>query len=286
MNVSLGVGVLMLASKWWAFLLTGSSVIFSDAAESVVHIVAVWFAWYALRVARQPPDAEHHYGHEKIGLISAAVEGGLICIAGIVIVVSSVQRLIQGVTLQQLDVGIAITAAAGCLNGVLGWYLVRSGKRNQSLVVEANGHHVLTDAWTSVGAVAGLLLALWTGWLEFDPLLAILFGANILREGTRLVSSSAKGLMDATDPQQEAAAIAALDVFAQQNGITFHRLRLRSTGAEVHVDFHLQFPDSMPINQAHSLATEAEAVVRKAVGTDKVDVISHLEPMSHPGEHA
>jgi cation diffusion facilitator family transporter len=285
MNLSLGVGVLMLAAKWWAYLLTGSSVIFSDAAESVVHIVAVWFAWYALRVALQPPDAEHHYGHEKIGLISAAVEGGLVCVAAVVIIVSSVERMVTGVELEKLDVGIAITAGAGLVNAVLGWYLMRCGKRNHSLVVVANGQHVLTDAWTSAGAVLGLFLAKWTGWLLFDPILALVFGTNILREGARLVKMSAKGLMDATDPDQEAKAVDALTAFAEQNQITFHQFRLRLAGAQAHVDFHLQFPDDMPIQRAHALATQAEEAVAEAIGVAKVDVISHLEPQTHPREH-
>lgn len=285
MNLSLGFGILMLALKWWAYILTQSSVIFSDAVESIVHIVAVWFAWYALRVALKPPDADHHYGHQKIGHISAGVEGALICIAAIVIVISSVQRMITGVQLENLDVGIVITAMAGAANGLLGMHLVQTGKKARSLVVEANGKHVLTDAWTSIGAVIGLVLAWSTNILILDPLLAIVFAANIIREGGRLVFEAVTGLMDRTDPVLEGTIAAALQEFVKNNSLTYHRLRLRVSGTYVHVDFHLQFPDTMTIQRAHTLATEAESVVTNTVGHADVDVITHLEPTSHPDGH-
>jgi cation diffusion facilitator family transporter len=130
-------------------------VIFSDAAESVVHIIAVWFAWYALGVVSRPPDEDHPYGHDKISFMSAGIEGGLICIAAIVIIVSAVNKLVVGVELQQLDIGMSITAGAALVNLILGLYLIRTGKQHSSLVVEANGRHVMTDVWTSAGAVAG-----------------------------------------------------------------------------------------------------------------------------------
>ncbi len=275
----------MLAAKWWAYLITGSSVIFSDAAESVVHIIAVWFAWYALRVAMQPPDDDHHYGHQKIALISAGTEGALICIAAIVIVVSAVQRIVEGPKLEQVDVGLAITAVAGGINAVLGFYLVRVGKRKRSVLVEANGKHVLTDAWTSAGAVIGLLLAWSTNILILDPILAIVFGANILREGGKLLRIAAMGLMDRTDPDLEAKAHAALQEFGAQHNIRYHRLRLRMSGSLPHLDFHLQFPDDMPIQRAHALATQAEHVVATAIGYENADVITHLEPLTHPAGH-
>ena len=133
MNFSLATGVLMLVAKWIAFGLTGSSVIFSDAAESVVHIVAVWFAWYALRLGNKPPDADHPYGHDKVSFLSAGVEGGLICIAAIVIIISAVEKFVVGVDIQKLELGISITAGAAAVNLALGLYLLRTGKRNRSL---------------------------------------------------------------------------------------------------------------------------------------------------------
>lgn len=297
MNLSLAVGVLMLAAKWTAFLLTGSSVIFSDAAESVVHIIAVWFAWYALRLTARPPDAEHHYGHEKIAFISAGVEGALICIAAIVIIGSAVQKLVVGIELQRLDIGMTITAGAGAVNAALGWFLVRRGRREHSLTVEANGKHVLTDAWTSAGAVLGLLLAQWTGLLWLDPAMAILFGANILYEGSRLVTRSVDGLLDRTDAELEQRAHTALGDLLNDlptslptglrsgQRVTYHRLRLRMSGHIPHIDLHLQFPDEMPIAEAHQIATMIEDRLREEMQRPNTEVFTHLEPTTHPGDH-
>lgn len=289
MNLSLAVGVVMLAAKWTAYLLTGSSVIFSDAAESVVHIVAVWFAWYAIRLTERPPDAEHHYGHEKIAFISAGVEGALICIAAVVIIGSAIQKLVAGVELQRLDIGMSITAGAGALNALLGWYLIRTGRNNHSLTVEANGKHVMTDAWTSAGAVLGLILAQWTGLLWLDPVMAILFGANILWEGGRLVITSVDGLLDRTDAALEQRAHNLLtDLLTHQlkdTGVTYHRLRLRMSGHIPHIDFHLQFPDEMPIAEAHQIATDIEEQLRLAMQRPNTEVFTHLEPTTHPGDH-
>jgi len=285
MNISLAVGIGMLAAKWVAYMLTGSSVIFSDAAESVVHVIAVWFAWYAVRLAAEPPDDEHHYGHQKIGFISAAVEGALICIAAIVIIVTAVERLVVGIELQRLGLGTMITAGAGLVNLALGQYLIRTGRRERSLVVEANGKHVMTDVWTSLGAVAGLLLAWATGVYALDPIIAMLFAGNILREGVGLVYTSAQGLMDKTDPDLERRSVETLDAFAAQHGVTYHRFRLRMAGRVPHVDYHLQFPDEMSVKDAHDLATASELLVQKALGLEDAEVITHLEPRTHPSGH-
>lgn len=284
MNLSLATGVLMLVAKWTAFMMTGSSVIFSDAAESVVHIVAVWFAWYALRVTNRPPDAEHHYGHDKINFVSAGVEGGLICIAAIVIIITAVDHLINGVTLEKLDVGTAITAGCGAVNGALGWYLIRSGRKHRSMIVEANGQHVMTDVWTSLGAVVGLVLAMTTGMLWLDPVFAIFFGANILRTGTGLMRVSVNGLMDAADPVIEARARTIITNFCETHLCAFHRLRVRLGGHVAYLDLHLQVDDAMPMAEAHALATMLEDLLRTEFG-EQTEVFTHLESMTHPDGH-
>ncbi|MBI2794550.1 MAG: cation transporter [Ignavibacteria bacterium] len=285
MTASLFTGVAMLAAKWTAYLITNSSVIFSDAVESIVHIVAVWFAWYALRVTSRPPDSEHHFGHEKIGFVSAGIEGGLICLAAVVIIITAIGRLVAGVTLQRLDVGITITAAAGTVNAALGFFLVRNGRRERSLVVEANGKHVLTDAWTSAGAVGGLLLASFTGLMWLDPIMAVVFAANILWEGSRLVMTSVNGLMDRADPIIEHQCRAFLDRFTKEHGISYHRFRLRMMGSIPHIDFHLQLSDSVSITEAHRIATLAEEGVRRAIGIEASEVFSHVEPTTVPRGH-
>jgi len=163
MNISLMIGFLMLALKWSAYLLTGSIAIFSDAMETIVHIAAVGFAWYSLRITYLPADEDHHFGHDKITFFSAGLEGALIILAAIIIIQTSIDKLITGVTLEQIGFGTALTATAAAINTMLGLYLVKTGKNNKSLIIEANGRHILTDAWTSAGAIdrASSCLSYW-----------------------------------------------------------------------------------------------------------------------------
>ena len=284
MNISLVVGVCMLAAKWYAYVLTGSVAIFSDAAESVVHIMAVAFAWRALRIMHRPPDADHHFGHEKISFLSAAIEGGLIILAAGVILWTAVDKLFTGVTLERISIGSAITFGAGAVNAFLGWYLVRTGRREHSLVITANGKHILTDAWTSAGAVIGLLLASTTGWLWLDPIMAIIFALNIMREGRSLITTSVDGLMDKTNPELEQVVRTILQGFTTAHRLTYHRLRLRESGPRVHIDYHLQFPDDMLVIEAHTLATELEESIAAAM-PKHAEVISHIEPTTQPDGH-
>ena len=284
MNISLATGVLMLIAKWIAFVITGSSVIFSDAAESVVHIVAVWFAWYALRVGSRPPDEDHPYGHDKVSFMSAGVEGGLICIAAIVIIVTAVNKLLTGVTLQHVDLGVLITFGAAAVNLALGLYLIATGKKNKSLIVEANGRHVMTDVWTSAGAVGGLYAADLFDILWLDPVIAILFGANIIWEGGKLVTVSIRGLMDRTDPELLQRVQLVLTDFCTDHDCSYHRLRLRSSGNIVHVDYHLILPDEMTMHEAHTLATSCEELIRVAIDHN-TEVFTHLESVSQPDGH-
>lgn len=284
MNLSLATGVAMLGIKWVAFALTGSSVIFSDAAESVVHIGAVWFAWYAVRITGRPPDRGHHYGYDKISYVSAGVEGGLICVAAVVIIGSAIQSLVVGVTLERLDIGILLIGGAGTLNAVLGIYLVRVGRREGALAVEANGHHVMTDAWTSAGAVVGLLAARLSGWYWLDPVMAMLFGANIIREGIRLMRMSVDGLLDRADPDLLAKAEQIIARECREHDCAYHRLRLRTTGNGIHVDYHLQVPDEMRMQDAHTLATSLEDTLCNALGP-RCEVFTHLECTTQPPDH-
>ncbi|RMF35807.1 MAG: cation transporter [Chlorobiota bacterium] len=285
MNISLAIGMAMLAIKWYAYVRTGSTVILSDALESVVHQLAVAFAWLALRWSNRPPDENHTYGHDKITYFSAGFEGGLIGLAAVLILYTAVEHLITGPQVEHLGFGTALTAAAGAINAVLGWYLVRVGKAEHSLVVEANGRHILTDAWTSAGAVIGLLAAMLTGWLVLDPLFALAFGAHILLEGYRLVRRAVLGLMDTADPTLVEQAHQSLEGFRQRYPmLTFHRLRLRESGQRMYVDFHVQFPDGTPIEEAHRIASEAEQCVARALGRPS-DVTSHLESAHHPEGH-
>lgn len=275
----------MLALKWSAYLLTGSIAIFSDAMETIVHIAAVGFAWYSLRITYLPADEDHHFGHDKITFFSAGLEGALIILAAIIIIQTSIDKLITGVTLEQIGFGMALTATAAAINTMLGLYLVKTGKNNKSLIIEANGRHILTDAWTSAGAIAGLLLAYLTGSYWIDPLMALFFGANIIFEGGKLIRRSIQGLMDKTDPELFTSVQDILSIQCSLLGITYHRLRLRMSGNIVYIDFHLQFPDETTIESAHLQATQIEQSIQQQVA-HPCDIVTHLESTSHhPPDH-
>ncbi|MCB1092112.1 MAG: cation transporter [Verrucomicrobiae bacterium] len=275
--LSFWVGVVMLGIKTVAWFLTRSSAILSDAAESIVHVAAVAFVVYSLRLAQKPPDHDHPYGHAKISFFSAGFEGGLISIAGLFILWQAVQQWIGGLSPQHLGPGTALTAIAVAINGALGWYLIRLGKKQNSLILVANGNHVLTDAWTSIGVLAGLGLTWATGWMGFDPICAILVALNILWSGVRLMWESASGLMDRADPEVNTALSSRLDRATSALGITWHQMRHRNLGDGHWVDVHLVFDDHTTVRDAHEIATEIEREIREEVGAATI-VTTHLEP--------
>lgn len=284
MNISLFIGVLMLGIKWTAYALTGSIVIFSDAIETIVHIAAVGFAWYSLRVSVLPPDDDHHFGHGKVSFFSAGLEGALIIVAAVVIVATAIEKMITGFTLEAISIGAILTASAGAINAALGFFLVRVGKRERSIIVEANGKHIITDAWTSVGAIIGIVAAGLSGWYILDPIFALLFGANIIVEGGKLMRASVNGLMDKTNHALEESARVILNRYCSENDVSYHRLRLRETGQRIYADFHLEFPDGTPIEVAHAMATAVENEIRMSMPGD-AEILSHLESKHLPPNH-
>jgi cation diffusion facilitator family transporter len=287
-RLSLAVGVLMLAGKWYAYLITGSAAILSDAAESVVHIVAVTFAAYSMWLSYQPADESHPYGHDKISFFSAGIEGGLIIIAAMFIIYESSLKLVTGFELTNLDVGTYIIFGASVINLGLGGFLVWRGKKSNSLILIANGKHVLTDSWTSFGVVAGLLLTQWTGWLPFDPIVAIAVALNILWEGGKLVRQSVGGLMDEASPEIEKKIHAVLQEETSKRGLHYHEMRYRDSGISVWMEFHLLFPKGTIIEDAHADSTSIESALASALGQN-THIITHLEPYEdhddiHPDE--
>lgn len=277
-RLSLTVGFLMLVGKTYAYLITGSYAILSDAAESVVHVFAVGFAAYSIWLSHQPADRSHPYGHEKINFFSAGMEGMLIVIAAAVIIYQAVAGWITGLQLRNLSTGTMYIFAASVINLALGMYLISRGKRHGSLILIANGHHVLTDSWTSFGVVGGLLLALWTGWLPLDPLVAIGVAVNILWTGSKLLRQSIGGLMDEGDPVLEKQIRAILDEEVRNRNLHYHELRYRHSGTSVWVEVHLLLPRSTRLDDAHRHATEIEAAVKAKLG-NPANIITHLEPV-------
>lgn len=278
MKLSLGVGLCMLVMKVYAYFITGSSAIFSDAAESVVHNFAVVFALYSQWYSNKPSDRSHLYGHEKIGYFSAGFEGTMIIAAALFIIMDAVHKWYTGLKVENLTAGIWFTVAATVINAGLGFYLVWRGRRHHSIIVEANGKHVLTDSWTSLGVIGGLMLVKFTGWLPFDPLCAIAVALNIIYTGCGLLRSSVAGLMDEADVDFDRAARAALDEQAGLHGVQYHELRHRRAGPVTWMEVHLLFPDETPLQSAHRVATVIEEAVCRRLGPD-VRVTTHLEPI-------
>ncbi|MCB1233754.1 MAG: cation transporter [Verrucomicrobiae bacterium] len=274
---SFAVGLLMLGIKTGAWWVTQSSAILSDAAESVVHVAAVAFVVFSIHLAQKPPDSDHPYGHAKISFFSAGFEGGLISLAGVFIMVQAAKQWIAGALPHHLGPGTLLTAVAMAINAALGLYLIRFGKRCGSLILVANGQHVLTDAWTSIGVLAGLALTWATGWAGFDPLCAILVALNILWSGIRLMWRSAGGLMDRADPAIQEALTTRLDRATAARGITWHQMRHRHLGDGLWVDLHLVFDDRVTVRDAHEVATEIEREIRDELGPNTF-VTTHLEP--------
>jgi cation diffusion facilitator family transporter len=283
MRLSLIFGVLMLAGKGGAWWITGSAAILSDALESVVHIVAVAFAAFALSLSRRPADSRFHYGYERISFFSAGFEGAMIVLAAFSIIWVAVYKWLAGIPLENLSAGIWLTFAASAVNLALGLYLLAVGKRNRSIILEANGKHVLTDCWTSFGVVAGLLLVQFTGWKHFDPLCAIGVAINILWSGGNLMWRSAQGLLDYADPDAGRKLRAALDRACAELRIDYHGVRFRGTGNRVIVEVHLLFPYDLPLGQAHTAATRVEEVLESVLDIP-VEVITHLEAREDHGE--
>lgn len=286
MGLSLGFGFLMLFIKITAYVLTGSTAILSDAAESIVHVVAVSFAAYSLKLSYKPADSSHLFGHAKISFFSSGFEGAMIIIAAIYIIYEAISRWLHGLALYNLDLGTGLTVLAVVINGLLGWYLVRIGKKKKSIILEANGKHVLTDSWTSFGVLIGLSLAWGTGWMPWDPIFAIVTAVNILVSGFGLISRSIGGLMDKADPEITRKLQDILQKECDRYGIQSHGLRHRSLGNRLSVEFHLLFPETISIREAHRMATDIEHVIESSF-TPQPYVISHLEALEdHSEAHA
>ncbi len=279
--ISLGIGVLMLVGKWAAFVLTGSSAILSDALESIVHVVATAFAFLSILLIARPPDPKYPYGYGKIAYFSAGFEGGLIALASLAILYEAIKGLIFPKDLDHLGAGLALIFLASMVNLVLGLWLIRKGEKGQSLILEADGHHVLADAYTSFGVVAGVALVWLTGLRWLDPVVAIIVGLNILRTGYYLVREAVIGLMDRADPDLLEKIIKALQADRREGWIDVHHLRAWKAGDRTFVDFHLVVPRDWTVLRLHEAHDQARDTLRAALG-DETETIIHFDPDS-PG---
>ncbi len=279
-SVSIAAAVLTIAMKTVAWLLTDSVGLLSDAAESVVNLVAALVALAVILWSTRPPDEDHSYGHEKADYLSAGFEGALIVLAAVTIAYAAIGRLIDPVELTDVWLGLSVSMAASLVNLIVGQYLISTGREETSMTLEADGRHLMTDVWTSVGVIVGVALVYVTGFERLDPIIALLVAANIVRTGVSLVRGSMSGLMDRALPDDELEAVTRiLDGHAGET-IQFHALRTRRAGRRAFVSVHVLVPGGWSVQQGHDFAEGIEEELRDVF--DQVTVFTHLEPVEDP----
>ncbi len=275
--VVLVVGAALTAIKFLAWRLTHSNAILSDALESIVNVVAGSFALYSLVLAAKPRDREHPYGHGKVEFISAGIEGGLVVLAGLLIIWRAVQALLSHQHLHDLDTGIWLTGAAGAANLVMGLALRQRGARARSITMEASGAHLLSDAWSTVAMVVGLVLIRFTGLLWLDQFFAILFALYIMFTGLRIFRRSVAGIMDEADLELADTVIARLQEHRKPVWVDVHNFRMIKYGSVLHIDCHVTLPWYYSLEQAHTEIAAIERLVNSA-DDGEVELFIHMDP--------
>lgn len=269
--------ILLKGTAWW---LTGSVGLLSDAIESFVNLAGALMALWMLTLAALPADDDHAYGHGKAEYFSSAFEGFLILLAAFSIAYAALSRLANPQPLEAVGVGLLVSAAASAINLATARTLMRVGRERNSITLEADAHHLMTDVWTSAGVIAGVGLVWLSGWLWLDPLLALLVAANIVWTGWQLMRRSAAGLMDASLPAAEVAQIEAHLAAYRRHGLDFHALRTRQSGSRAFVTLHVLVPGHWTVQQGHDWAERIEADVRAVI--PRAHVTTHLEPREDP----
>ena len=272
---------MLMCAKFYAFHLTRSSAVFSDALESIINVVASAFALVSIVLAARPPDKNHPYGHGKVEYFSAGFEGALIIIAAIGIFKSGLAHILKPQPLPNLTDGLYILLGTGLINLILGLGLVRTGKKTHSLALTADGKHVLTDVITSAGVLLGLLLVHLTGLYWLDGAIACMVGFSILYTGIILIKESSAGLMDRAEPALLEEISSLLEKHRKDNWVGIHELRAFRSGSIVNVSLHLILPRGFSLSEAHLEAEEIEAVI-EGYFEGRATVLVHLDPCADP----
>ncbi len=275
--VSLVAGLLILCAKFIGWVITDSQVVFSDAMESIVNVTAAGAMLFAIVVGSRPADEDHPYGHGKIEFLSAGFEGGLLAFAAVAIVTEAIAALIDKAVPHELNVGMLIVGLAGVANLGLGIYLIRAGRRCGSHALVADGKHVMSDFWTSAGAVVGLLLVKLTGLAWLDPILAMLVALLLAKTAYGMVRSAARGLMDEVDPEALADVAEGLEEARAPGIIDIHDLRAIDLGSALHVDLHVVVPEFWTVEEAHE-ATDAYQVRLLRTRRRPAELAFHIDP--------
>lgn len=275
--LSIAAAIATIALKSGAYILTGSVGLLSDAVESLVNLAGAVMALTMLIIAARPADEEHVYGHSKAEYFASFIEGLLILGAAAGIIITAIQRLLEPRPLEQLGIGLAVTLSASVINFVVARILLRAGKERNSITLEADAHHLMTDVWTSVGVIVGVAIAGFTGWIMLDPIVAILVALNILWTAFQLIRRSVQGLMDAALPASDQQAIESVMETYRTKGVDFHALRTRQAAARRFMSVHILVPGAWTVHDAHHVAEDFEADIRSALG-GVVTVFTHIEP--------
>lgn len=280
--LSIAAAVSTILLKGVAWQLTGSVGLLSDAIESFVNLAGALMALWMLTLAAQPADAAHPHGHGKAEYFSSAFEGFLIVLAAFSIGYAAIMRLLEPQPLEAVGVGLVVSVIASIINFATAGVLMRVGKKHNSITLEADAHHLMTDVWTSAGVIAGVGLVAWSGWLWLDPVIALLVAANIVWTGYQLMRRSADGLMDHALPAEKLEKIDRLLASYREKGLEFHALRTRQAGSRAFVTLHVLVPGHWTVWKGHDWAGRIEADIRKTL--EYADVTTHLEPIGDPIE--
>ena len=278
--LSIAAAVGTIALKGIAWRLTGSVGLLSDALESLVNLVGAIMALAMLSIAEQPADDRHAYGHGKAEYFSSGFEGLLILIAAIAIGISATERLLHPEPLTDVGIGLVVSVAASMLNLAVARILLAAGRLHRSPTLEADARHLMTDVWTSAGVIAGVSATVLTGWPWFDPLIALLVAANIVWTGWKLIYRSTSGLMDGALPPEDHARVMEILACYRAEGIEYHALRTRESGARRFVELHVLVPGAWTVRRGHDLAERVESDIRAALA--RTTVITHVEPLEDP----
>jgi cation diffusion facilitator family transporter len=278
--LSIAAALATIALKTAAYLVTDSVGLLSDALESVVNLVGALMALAMLTIAARPADEDHAYGHGKAEYFSSGVEGALIVVAAIGIAIASVERLLHPKPLEQIGLGLAVSMLASGINLGVALALLRAAKQHNSITLEANAHHLLTDVWTSVGVLAGVGLVALTGWQRLDPIVALIVAANIVWTGVRIVRESVSGLMDQALPPDELKIVRDILDKLKSDNIEYHDLRTRRAGSSRFVSLHVLVPGAWTVGRGHQLLERIETDIRCAL--PNMEVITHLESLEDP----
>jgi cation diffusion facilitator family transporter len=281
--LAVAAAILTIGIKTAAYVVTGSVGLLSDAVEGLVNLAGALMALAMLNVAARPPDEDHAYGHSKAEYFSSVVEGTLILVAAVSIAVAAAERLWHPHPIEQIGVGLAISAVATVINLAVSMVILRAGRRYRSVTLEADAHHLLTDVWTSVGVIAGVGAVKLTGWQPLDPLVAFVVAGNIVFTGYRIVSDSVSGLMDKALPAEDQATLKTVLAQYGGSGAQFHALRTRRAGPRRFVSMHVLVPGDWTVQRGHQLLERIEADIRAALVD--VAVFTHLESLDDPSSY-